>query len=395
MKISAVICEYNPFHTGHLYQLTQAKKTQDAVICILSGVFVQRAAPAIAPPHVRAAWALQHGADMVVELPLPYAAADAGLFCRGGVSIAGRLPNVSTLLMGVEDDDGALLSALARIRAEETPAFKTRLQAALSGGTGYPAALTEATALTAAARGVDPDAARRFLRAPNNLLAVGYLCEIFRQGLPIEPLAIGRQGGGHHDKTPHGDFLSASGLRALLYRGELAAASRYLPAGAAACDGRLPDLKLFDALCLAALRSLEPADAAALYSAGEGIENRLLNAAARAPTLAEALEAAKTKRYPTARLKRLALEALLCVKKDLCPTLAPPYIRLLGIREAFKPYLKDCGGILLKENKDFDRAKDDPHTAALLRLNERASRLYGQLAGIPGDLFYGQRVVVV
>lgn len=48
MKICAVICEYNPFHTGHAYQLTKALRRYDAVVCVMSGNFVQRAEPAIA-----------------------------------------------------------------------------------------------------------------------------------------------------------------------------------------------------------------------------------------------------------------------------------------------------------------------------------------------------------
>ena len=69
MKICAIICEYNPFHNGHEYLLKQAKVLSgaDAILCIMSGNFVQRGEAAILEKHERAATALDHGADMVIE----------------------------------------------------------------------------------------------------------------------------------------------------------------------------------------------------------------------------------------------------------------------------------------------------------------------------------------
>ena len=43
MKISAIIAEYNPFHSGHAYHINQTRKNaQDKIIVIMSGNFVQR-----------------------------------------------------------------------------------------------------------------------------------------------------------------------------------------------------------------------------------------------------------------------------------------------------------------------------------------------------------------
>ena len=47
MSVCAIICEYNPLHRGHLWQIRQAKQRFDAVVCIMSGSFVQRGEPAI------------------------------------------------------------------------------------------------------------------------------------------------------------------------------------------------------------------------------------------------------------------------------------------------------------------------------------------------------------
>lgn len=74
MKICGVICEYNPFHLGHEYQLREAKKRSgaDAVVCVMSGCFTQRGEAAILPPALRAKHAVLCGADAVIALPVVF-----------------------------------------------------------------------------------------------------------------------------------------------------------------------------------------------------------------------------------------------------------------------------------------------------------------------------------
>ncbi|MBQ2329346.1 MAG: nucleotidyltransferase family protein, partial [Oscillospiraceae bacterium] len=49
MKIAGIIAEYNPFHSGHALHIekTREKCGEDtAVVCVMSGSFVQRGEPA-------------------------------------------------------------------------------------------------------------------------------------------------------------------------------------------------------------------------------------------------------------------------------------------------------------------------------------------------------------
>ena len=48
MIINAIIAEYNPFHTGHAYQLSECKRRlgADYTIVVMRGDFVQRGEPA-------------------------------------------------------------------------------------------------------------------------------------------------------------------------------------------------------------------------------------------------------------------------------------------------------------------------------------------------------------
>ena len=46
MKIAAIICEFNPIHTGHKRLIDYAKTIAEKVVCVMSGNFVQRGMPA-------------------------------------------------------------------------------------------------------------------------------------------------------------------------------------------------------------------------------------------------------------------------------------------------------------------------------------------------------------
>ena len=91
MKICAVICEYDPFHRGHEYQIAELKRRDYGVIAIMSGCFTQRGTAAVIDKYKRARSAVVSGADVVLELPFPFCASGASTFAFGGVRIADRL----------------------------------------------------------------------------------------------------------------------------------------------------------------------------------------------------------------------------------------------------------------------------------------------------------------
>ena len=84
----SVICEYNPFHFGHEYQLQTLKNRFEHIVCIMSGDIVQRGSVAVADKYLRAEAALNNGADLVLELPIPYCCSSARDFASAGVFIA-------------------------------------------------------------------------------------------------------------------------------------------------------------------------------------------------------------------------------------------------------------------------------------------------------------------
>ena len=116
MKTAGIIAEYNPFHTGHEYQINYIKEKlrTDYVVIAMSGDFVQRGTPALFSKYVRAEMALQSGADLVLELPVSISSASAELFARGGVQLLDGLGVTDILCFGSECGDTDALMELAK-----------------------------------------------------------------------------------------------------------------------------------------------------------------------------------------------------------------------------------------------------------------------------------------
>lgn len=215
MKIIAIIAEYNPFHNGHAYQLSMARKMTgaDAVVVIMSGDYVERGEPALIEKFNRANMALKNGADLVLELPVLYATASAEIFAEGAVSILNALNCVDELVFGAEDDDLTLLQKIADILAEEPVDYKNLLNQYQRKGLSYPQASSEA--LTK----LFPDEnLSKVLAKPNNILAIQYLKALHHTDSRIKPVLIKRIGAGYHETqiVKNAEYSSATAIRAKL-----------------------------------------------------------------------------------------------------------------------------------------------------------------------------------
>ena len=202
MAAVGIVCEYNPFHLGHEKQLRMARERLGAntpVVCLMSGNFVQRGAPALFDKTVRARAAVECGASLVLELPVTCALSSAEGFARGAVEIFDRLGAVDTLCFGSETGDAAALVRAAE--AMTAPAFTQALRLALTDGLSYPAAQQRALEETLG------DGA--LLTSPNDILAAEYCKALFERRSRIRPLAVRREGG-YHDETPDAENPSAT-----------------------------------------------------------------------------------------------------------------------------------------------------------------------------------------
>ena len=364
METAGIVAEYNPFHRGHAWHIAETRRRLggDApVVCVMSGHWVQRGECALADKWLRAALALDRGADLVVELPTPWAMASAESFARGAVSLLAATGVVDVLSFGSETGELAPLEEAAA--ALDAPDYPERLRAALGRGLSFPAARQEA-------------AGAACLSAPNNNLGVEYLRSLRALGSTIRPLTVPRQGAGH-DGPAAGGFASASELRRLLRAGRGEEAAPYLTAP---WSGELADMQHIERAVLARLRTMGEGDWAALPDGGgaEGLPSRLAKAAREAVSLEDFYTRAKTRRYTHARLRRLALAAFLGLRAAERPA-APPYVRVLGLGgrgRALLRRMKDTCPLPVIVKPAQARELDGP-ARALFEAEAKYTDLYG------------------
>ncbi len=328
MAVAGIIAEYNPFHRGHAWQLAELRRRLGegtGVVAVMSGNFVQRGDFAILEKHARAEMALRGGADLVLELPTPWACATAERFAWGGVSLLAATGVVTHLAFGSETGEASpLLAAAECLDGEAYPSVLGRF---LGEGVSF-AAARQAAVRTLAGEAAD------CLSRPNDNLAVEYLRALRRVNGEMEPLALPRVGEGH-DSDGAGEYPSASAIRRRVLAGE-AAEEELLPGSSfevlarerAAGRGPVTAARCERAV-LSRLRRL-PEEAYRSWDGGkEGLYHRFYDAVRRGASLEGILAAVKTKRYSLARLRRLALHAYLDVTVPGREE-TPPYLRVLG-----------------------------------------------------------------
>ena len=366
MAVAGIIAEYNPLHRGHVHLLEEARRLlgpEAGIICVMSGNCVQRGDFALLGKSARAAAAVRSGADLVLELPVPWVLSSAEGFAAGAVGILRATGAVTHLVFGSEGGDAAPLARCAEALCSD--AFPPRLREELKRGDSFPAARQRAL------RGLVPEEDAAALGRPNDTLGVEY-CKALRGG-GIQPVAVPRRGAGHDGEAMEDGFASASAIRALLRQGEEETALRLCaPAMAEAYRtereaGRAPaGIWNCERAVLARLRFLEEGDFAALDPGNEGLYRRFARAAWSAGSLAELLETVKTKRYPLARLRRMVFRAYLGLPP--APPEGPACLRVLAA--------DGRGTTLLAGMRKTAALPVLTKPAAVRRLSEEARRLF-------------------
>ena len=184
MKISAVIAEFNPFHTGHGILISKMKSESDGVIAVMSGNFVQRGECSVFEKSIRAKDAVKSGVDLVLELPLVFSLASAEGFGEGAVKILDSCKIVSELWFGSEHGNIDEFTQAAHILNSEPPLFREVLTKKLSEGCSFPAARSYALKICGGPSFL--------LDEPNNTLGTEYVRALKKLSSPIIPKTIKR-----------------------------------------------------------------------------------------------------------------------------------------------------------------------------------------------------------
>ncbi len=307
MKTMAVICEYNPFHNGHKYQLTHHKEVlgADSVICLMSGSFVQRGAPAIYDKWTRAKDAILNGADLVIELPVVYSAQSAQRFASGAVNLLDKLGVVDFLSFGSECGDIDALKKVAEVI--NNPEFSSLVEEKLQSGISYPAARTQVI------KEHHPELNEALISNPNNILSIEYINALNKINSSIEPKTLLR----------NQSFTSASEIRERIYSNE--SVSELVPTE----TRKTYDMRAYDNLVLYHFRKESPTALQKICDMAEGLENRFKKASQSAVSYEELAEVVKSKRYTRTRIDRICINALLGIE-DWHTELKPQYARILA-----------------------------------------------------------------
>lgn len=364
MDAVGVVCEFDPLHRGHERLLRRAGESGRVLVCAMSGNFTQRGGAACVEKFARAEMAVRCGADLVVELPTPWAMATAEKFADGGVSLLAQC-GVKTLYFGSEcgDTDALWATAEALLRADVHRAIRLEMDGGLPYAAARQAVLERETGLGA------------LLAQPNNTLAVEYLKAIRRRGLAADAVTVRREDGGHHGSA------SASHIRALLAAGQEAKAFALMPPQAADILGREmkkglapADPARLERAMLARLRLMNEHDFASYDSGGEGLYRRVYRAVQEGGSLGDILTRATTKRYPTARVRRMLWAVFLGLE---APGEDIPYVRILAATEAGRKLLRqmrNAGVPVLTKAADVGRL--GPSAEALFTREARRTDVY-------------------
>jgi predicted nucleotidyltransferase len=387
---TGIIAEYNPFHNGHLYQLSRARELSGAraVAIAMSGSFTQRGEPACTDKFTRAKWALANGADIVFELPAVFALANAERFAKGGVALLGMSGIVDALSFGAENADLGILRQLAVMSAVEGDLLKQRLDFHLSAGKSFPAARACACADVHG----NEELSAAFL-SPNNILGCEYIKAIDAAFPTMRPIPVARLGAAHDAPHASGRFASASALREALDSCDMTffragvPEDVYLDARQLIIDLRTPcKTAALSDVFIYALRKLQPVQLERLPDVIEGLENAIYREARRCTNYGELLAAIKSKRYTAARLRRILACALLGITKDMvCSFPVPLYLRVLGVRKESANLLSQLAQSsclpVVTGKSDYDALSDE--AKAMLDIDLLAGELLSMAAPAP------------
>lgn len=352
---AGIVCEYNPFHNGHLYHIRKVKESgADAVVCVMSGNFVQRGECACIDKWTRAAMAVKNGADVVIDLPTPWAVSGAESFARGSVNLLLNF-GIDVLSFGSETNSKDML--LRCVSAQSDEKVGELLRRNMSDGMTYPKALSSAVQAV-----FDKETALCLL-SPNSTLAVEYLKALQSYDKKVDFLPVLRVGTAHDSENTQQNFASASLLRTINLG---SGTENFVPKnvynmieeltkeGVAPCS-----MAENERAVLSSLREMKKEEYALYVSDENGLASRIYEAVKAATTLQELYDAVKVKNYTHSRIRREILMLYLKCPKTLSFG-TPPYMKILAASEKGLSLLKSA-----KENSTVPIITRHSDTAVL------------------------------
>lgn len=290
MKTLGIICEYNPFHTGHEYHINRTLEQCDSVVCAMSGSFTQRGEAALFDKYTRAECAVKCGANLVVELPFFAAVSSANYFADYGVRLLSKM--CSGISFGSECGS---IDELEK-RGEASP---EEIKQKLKEGKSY------AAAAAVSARGT-----------PNDILGTEYIKAAKKYNMST--ITFKRRGNDYDSEKAAGEFISAAACRKYIINGETESILKYIPKRIhdifTECIKEKKYAVTPDILSVILRYNKNALDDNPYIK--EGIENRFYEAASMFIHNNDILNYVKSKRYTMTTLSRIAACACIGLKKS-------------------------------------------------------------------------------
>lgn len=334
MDVVGIICEYNPFHNGHIYHLNKVKELfpDSIIILIMSGNFTQRGIPSIINKWDKTSIALEYGVDLVVELPFVFATQSADIFAKGSIQLLNAL-SCNYLVFGSENNNVKELESLAKLVTNNLD-YNKIVKKYLDLGNNYPTSLNNAL----------HDLTGKDIKFPNDLLGFSYLKEIIKQKTNITPITIKRTNNYHDINFNTSCISSATSIREAFINNNNWEKQVPKETIKAMKNSLFLSENYFSLLKFKIMTS---EDLSIYQTVDEGIENKIKKEIVEATSFSDLINRVKTKRYTYNKLSRMFIHILCNFTKEKAKKMQDiEYIRILGFNNIGQNYLKtikkDC-----------------------------------------------------
>ena len=395
MQIAGIVAEYNPFHNGHLYQITQTRAETgcDAVVAIMSGNFSQRGTATIADKFTRTKMALLNGIDLVLELPVPFATASAEMFARAAVSLLHQSQIIDFISFGSECGDISLLDTIAQTFLLNAEQLNTLIKYHLKQGLSFPRSRQQAV-IEFLSHLVSPEVyplLKDALESPNNILGIEYLKAIHQLNASITPFTVKRISANYHDKEITGSIASATAIRhsindhTLQYQHCMPSSAFHL-----LNPHHLPSMESLASFLHFKLIFSKQEELYASWDIPKDLIHTFIKHAKTTPTYETLVNLSTSKTYTRATVQRALLRILLDIHTEsISPFTAQaplPYIRVLGCRKEAISVLRLLSSkshvpLITNLGKQYDTL--DAAQKQFINYELRATKLYHYLTHQP------------
>ena len=318
MDVIGIIAEYNPFHNGHIYHINKIKELypNSLIILVLNGYFLERGEVSTESVLNKTKLALEHGVDIVIELPFIFGSNSADIFSEASIELLHEM-KVNKIIFGSESDDVNKLINLAKKQLDTN--YNDSVKQYLELGINYPTALNNAL--------------KHDIKTPNDILGLTYIKSILKNNYNIEPITIKRTND-YHDTISNDIIISASNIRKKINNNENIL--NYLPT-----DEYINTIDYDLLFNILKYKIITDKDLSKYLTVDEGIENRLKKVINECNNINDLINKTKTKRYTYNRINRMLIHILIgLTKEDKEKIKHNEYIRVLGFNNKGKEYIR-------------------------------------------------------